>query len=132
MYCWGNNATGQLGADTNIDQTGTPLLVAGGFSWLTLTSDGTGTWEHTCGVTTNGELYCWGANHEGQGGEGTDTRAAPVQVSTSLSIAEVAAGYRHTCLLTPGGAVYCMGDNGQGQLGDGGNTGGGTLRVVMF
>jgi len=29
-------------------------------------------WPHICGVTTTGALYCWGANGEGQLGNGTN------------------------------------------------------------
>jgi alpha-tubulin suppressor-like RCC1 family protein len=36
---------------------------------------------HTCGLTWEGELYCWGNNDYGQLGDGTrELRATPVRV----------------------------------------------------
>jgi len=29
---------------------------------------------HSCGVTTNNRIYCWGSNGAGQLGDGTTTR----------------------------------------------------------
>jgi alpha-tubulin suppressor-like RCC1 family protein len=46
----------------------------------TWTSVGCG-YEHTCGVKTDGTLWCWGRNNIGQLGDGTTTdRLTPVQV----------------------------------------------------
>ena len=54
-----------------------PVLVAGGFTFVSLSAGG----SHTCGVTVSG-AYCWGANGNGQLGNGTTTDSAvPVKVS---------------------------------------------------
>jgi len=44
-----------------------PVVVSGA---LTLRSIGMG-YYHTCGVTTNDEVYCWGGNWDGQFGLGS-------------------------------------------------------------
>ena len=52
--------------------------VSGGITFVSLSGGG----AHTCGVTPNGSIYCWGANASGQLGDGTQTdRAAPVRVT---------------------------------------------------
>ena len=76
-------------------------------------------------MTSNGAVSCWGANADGELGDGTTTnRPTPVPVSgLSAGVVAVAAGQKHTCALTSGGAVWCWGNNWYGQLGDGTTTG---------
>jgi alpha-tubulin suppressor-like RCC1 family protein len=65
-YCWGYNASGQLG-NGSTDNATTPTLVAGGLGFASI-SAGT---DHVCGVTIGGQAYCWGDNSLGQLGDGT-------------------------------------------------------------
>jgi len=79
-WCWGSNSNGQLGGGTIGGSSAVPTLVTGGLKFVALTA---GT-AHTCGVTTDGSVYCWGSNFNGQLGDGTTTdRAAPVRVGES-------------------------------------------------
>ena len=76
--------------------------------------------EHTCGITVDGRLLCWGRNYWAQLGDGTTTdRRVPTPVAASASFSAVSAGGAHTCALTPEGVAYCWGENGLGQLGIG-------------
>lgn len=77
-YCWGINVVGELGIGSIDDGIGSPRAVAGGLTFATI-SAGQG---HTCGVTTDGVAYCWGANGNGQLGDGTTTSSTvPVKVA---------------------------------------------------
>ena len=83
----------------------------------------TGT-NHTCGLTTTDQAYCWGYNgfssHGGQLGDGTTVkRLKPVAVLSGLRFSQVSAGGDHTCGVTSDNRAYCWGRNDYGQLGDG-------------
>ena len=56
---------------------------------------------HTCGVTTDNRLYCWGTNGAGQLGDGTSTnRLTPVPVAPELRFRRVSTGDSGTCAVT--------------------------------
>lgn len=76
---------------------------------------------HTCGVATDGGVFCWGDNTRGQLGDGTTAdRGTPVEVQgLSGPATAVSAGEGHSCALLGDGSVACWGRNGEGQLGTG-------------
>lgn len=79
--------------------------------------------DTSCGVLRSGEVMCWGANSQGQIGDGTTTdRPWPVYVSGLTNVTEVAVGTSHACAREADGTVWCWGNNAVGQLGDGTTT----------
>jgi alpha-tubulin suppressor-like RCC1 family protein len=73
---------------------------------------------HTCAVTTDDRVYCWGSNLYGQLGDRTTTdRLGPVPVAGAVRFRQVTAGRWHTCAITTGDRAYCWGRNAHGQLG---------------
>jgi alpha-tubulin suppressor-like RCC1 family protein len=74
---------------------------------------------HTCGVTLDNRLYCWGAGYLGNGTSNRST--TPVAVATTLRFRQVSAGAYHSCAVTTDYRAYCWGSNG-GLLGDGTET----------
>lgn len=118
-FCWGLNASGQLGDGSQSDRA-VPVPVVGGLTFSKITAGD----SHTCGLTTSGATYCWGANGGGQLGDGTGTgRRYPVAVGAGLTFRSIGAGKDHTCGVTIAGIVHCWGANDTGQLGDGTITG---------
>jgi alpha-tubulin suppressor-like RCC1 family protein len=67
--------------------------------------------SHTCAVTTEGGVRCWGKNEHGELGDGTWTNSSvPVDVAGMAGgVRYVAAGWGHTCVLTWRGGVKCWG-----------------------
>lgn len=115
--CWGRNDDGQLGDGTRRERH-TPGPVSGLGRGVRSISAGI---FHACAVLDDGSVKCWGHNHYGALGDGTQrTRLRPVQVLSLFSgVAEVRAGHYSTCALTVGGAVRCWGFSETGNLGDG-------------
>ena len=74
---------------------------------------------HTCLVSVDGRMFCWGGNDEGQLGTGGSTRlATPAAVGPELRFVAVAPGLSHSCAIARGGSLWCWGENDHGQLGD--------------
>lgn len=131
-YCWGSGEQGQLGDGTSGVGHGrdVPGPVAGGLTFVSLDAGGL----HSCGITSDGTVYCWGFDGAGALGSVADEScedglgnlfacsSLPVPVSSSLIFASVSAGVAHTCAVTTTGAAYCWGRNIDGQLGDGTTT----------
>ncbi|HMI46399.1 MAG TPA: hypothetical protein VK491_09570, partial [Gemmatimonadaceae bacterium] len=73
---WGYNPNGRLGNGTTNDAS-IPTAVSGGhaFTQLSMSQD------HTCGVTTDGNAWCWGGNDMGELGTRSLTPSqVPVRV----------------------------------------------------
>lgn len=115
-YCRGTNANGRLGGTSTANESTVPILVAGNHSWATLAAGG----RHTCGVDTQGGLWCWGDNAHGQlgSGSGSNEAHAPVQVlGSGRTYSNVTAGFEFNCALDFNGTPWCFGTNTNGQLG---------------
>ena len=79
-YCWGANTVGQLGDGTQTDRN-VPTAVSMPVG-VTFTAISAGQ-DHSCGLTAQGAIYCWGWNTNGQLGDGTTVspRLTPVRVA---------------------------------------------------
>ncbi len=117
-YCWGDNSAGKLGNGTTTNAS-VPTLVSGGYSDWAYVDSGT---DHSCGLRSNGTVYCWGNNSEGEIGDGTTVnKLVPTEVTGSYSDwSFISAADSSTCGIR-GGKIFCWGDNTYGQLGDGTN-----------
>ncbi len=84
-FCWGSNASGQLGTDDAASYHDEPTVVdfteftSNNFHPLDAISAGT---NHTCAIDNGGEaLYCWGLGEDGALGTGdTDDALAPALI----------------------------------------------------
>ncbi|MBN1439877.1 MAG: hypothetical protein JW929_10750 [Anaerolineales bacterium] len=117
VMCWGRNDNGQLGDGSRTNRN-RPVGVKGPTVLAVAVTAG---WGHTCVLTEDGGVLCWGRNKYGQLGDGTNQRSSePVAVSgLDSGVVAIAAGDDHTCALTASGGVQCWGLNESGQLGDG-------------
>ncbi|MGJ5814771.1 SBBP repeat-containing protein [Paludibaculum fermentans] len=71
-------------------------------------------------LNVDGTLWSWGANLEGELGDGTlRSRSLPAQVSGLTSVVTAATGSNHGLAARSDGTVWAWGLNSSGQLGDG-------------
>jgi alpha-tubulin suppressor-like RCC1 family protein len=107
---------------TSPEEPGAPALATGTAAALVFNFVSAGD-THTCGVTTDHRVYCWGHNFLGQLGDGTRTdHLLPAEVLGGLRFRNVSVGLDYTCGVTTGDRAYCWGYGGSGKLGDGTNS----------
>ncbi|PKN24542.1 MAG: hypothetical protein CVU65_11485 [Deltaproteobacteria bacterium HGW-Deltaproteobacteria-22] len=112
VWCWGANQVGQLGRGNTSVKEGVPAVVASGSDYFNLVSAGE---DHTCAITTDNALYCWGGNAYGQLGNGDTTNLSIPGGSSLSNVVQVSAGKLFTCARNSVG-VFCWGRNDYGQL----------------
>jgi alpha-tubulin suppressor-like RCC1 family protein len=71
---------------------------------------------HTCAITGDGTLYCWGSNERGQLGSGFREPLGPTPVMGQQRWIAVSAGRDFTCAITKAGVAQCWGADDDGQL----------------
>jgi alpha-tubulin suppressor-like RCC1 family protein len=145
VLCWGSDATGELGTwdgggvgatcpspegppDAEAPCTEIPRLVPLPLPAVQITgaedSDGVG--ASYCALLTDGRVFCWGSNDDGQLAIGNADQgihqvpgpALNAQGTSLTGVVEVASGTQHKCALLGDGGVLCWGTaGGDGALG---------------
>lgn len=122
-YCWGSNAERELGIKSSastVDEVKEVNAPTTKFETLALSMAET---RHTCGVSQDGDVYCWGANDRNQVSPGisdsTVQTPKAVDIRTGVSFVDVAVGDGFSCAVSKAGKAYCWGEGKRGQLGAG-------------
>lgn len=120
VRCWGANESGQLG-DGSMVASAVPVTVKSDASTdlANVTAVGTGA-SFACGLLTDKTVTCWGANGQGQLGQGflSARSLSPVAVQGGLAhVTQVTTGTSHACALLENTSVMCWGSNLHGELG---------------
>jgi len=148
VRCWGRNDFGQLGyGNTNNLGDNEPINNLSNVSLTGAVRKLVAGVTHTCALTFNGTLRCWGHGPEGELGQivpgmstfnnigqvtanganginwgdqaGELPSALPSDINTGAQVTDVAAGDFHTCALSSDGKLKCWGFGSSGQLGYG-------------
>lgn len=104
-YCWGNNENEQLEVPQELEDAESQLTIFTPFNhtpsvvparWTSLCSS----YFHTCGLTVNGSVLCWGNN---------DASQAEPPVALGQNIAWITTGFVHNCGVNTSGYPICWG-----------------------
>ena len=132
VWCWGRNASGQLGdGTTTARNVPVKALTSASVTIVDITAGD----DHTCARVINGDgntiALCWGSDASGQLGDDDaladkSTPVSPFQlgapggdVENVELVTSISAGRDNTCASLIDTTVRCWGDNAHGQVGDG-------------
>ncbi|MGE0789789.1 MAG: RCC1 domain-containing protein [Sandaracinaceae bacterium] len=112
LFCWGNNASGQLGDGTRNNSL-VPLRIGQRSDFVDV-GIGEG---FSCALDRAGTLACWGENARGQLGQGDVVDRLDITPVPGGPWDRFDAGQEHVCAIDSSGALYCWGNNYEGQIG---------------
>lgn len=125
--CWGLGANGRLGTGNtnNVENLNAATRVTAlngtvGNRAISLST----AFNHSCAVRSDGRVFCWGLNLQGQCGVSPTVSTevlTPADVGITDAVA-VTTGDNHSCALKSDGSVVCWGANSGGELGNGTTT----------
>lgn len=127
VFTFGNNEDGQLGDGTNTYQPA-PVDITSNFNLsegetiISITLGG----NFSSALSSNGRVFTWGNNNEGQLGNGTNINSnLPVDITSQFSlqpgetVVSTALGYKHILAFTSQNRLFGWGYNSYGQVGNG-------------
>lgn len=115
LYTWGDNYYGRLGLwnKTTTYRVSYPVQVGSSSDWSFVAAGR----DHVLAIRSNGSLWSWGNNSNGQLGlNDYDKRSSPTQISSS-GWSFISAGDYHSFAIKTDGSLWSWGNNGFGQLG---------------
>lgn len=121
LYCWGYNKNNRFGTGKTEDADYTTPTLVGGLPSGTVVTDVAVGDSNSCVLTSEGHVYCWGADSFGELGNGDPTAESITPVTpTGLDsgVTSLSGSFYHFCAVKSG-AAYCWGNDWQGQLGVG-------------
>ena len=117
VMCWGDNSLGQLGNGTTTGESLKPVEVPGISNAAKVFSGG----QHTCALTSNQRVRCWGSNFYGESGVGGSDIYAPNVTAITVtggaeltSVTQLSTTTGFACALS-GGTLLCWGANTESQ-----------------
>lgn len=123
LWSWGYGGTNLLGSGFLFNSSfAAPVLASAGGPQFTGVASVVSTSQTACARKTNGTLWCWGSNTNGQVGVGSvqDTYQYPTQVADLFDkVVSYVVTANVACATTTDGKVWCWGSNVNGELGNG-------------
>ena len=112
LYGWGQNSNGGLGDGTTTTHGSPPVQVGAMRNWKQVAGQNLG----TVAIKTDGTIWSWGWNAEGENGLGDsgNSRSSPTQVGALANWRQVATGRYHAAAVKTDGSLWCWGKGDSG------------------
>ncbi|MEE2811940.1 MAG: hypothetical protein VX320_01855, partial [Candidatus Thermoplasmatota archaeon] len=125
MKCWGDETDYKLGSHVSTNDGLLPRILGyGGYSSYDFDAKSIhAAEEHTCAITIDEGIKCWGQEEFGRlGDQGQTSRTSGLNIDdvvfpTYRTVVSMDTRYQHNCAITDDGGVWCWGRNDHGQLG---------------
>ncbi len=121
VWAWGNNSNGATGLGTFAGNTTNPTQISG-LTGITAIEAGL---RHSMALKSDGTVWTWGLNDNGQLGSAGGNSNIPLQVSGLTNTIAIGASINSVALKNDG-TVRVWGDNTYGQFGNNTTSAGGT------
>ena len=116
VWTWGSGGHGELGQGASSTTSYYPAQVPGLTNIISISAG----WFHILAVKSDGTVWAWGNNSNGELGDGTPVnRFNPVQVLKVTNIVAASGGDSHSSALASDGTIWKWGLNDLGELGNG-------------
>lgn len=118
VWSWGSGANGANGDNTTISRS-SPVSIVGGHSFILVTCQGVSN-SHSLGLKSDGTIWAWGTNADGEIGDNTTVnKSSPISVlSGGLKFTTIGIGNELSYAQATDGSIWAWGLNSSGQLGD--------------
>jgi alpha-tubulin suppressor-like RCC1 family protein len=130
LWTWGRGSDGRLGHNSTLSRSTPITTFIGGNNWKQVSAG----YNHTTAIKSDGTLWTWGGNSDGQLGNNTATqRLTPVTTFTGgTNWKQVSAGLVNVAAIKSDGTLWTWGRNLTGQLGNNAPTGQRCTPVTTF
>jgi len=117
LYTWGGNSNGQLGRGTTTGVSAGLAIGAVGSSTWSAVSTGN---SNTLAIRSDGSLWSWGDNSNGQlGNNSTVSRSSPVRIGSGTNWSKISCGTFDTMYaIDTDGNLWAWGEGSLGGLGN--------------
>jgi hypothetical protein len=124
LWAWGVNTYGELGIGTTTPSY-LPVRVSAlaGDGIIQVAAEG----YHTLALDSNGTVFAWGINGEGEVGDGTTVNRSLPEIVVLNGVSQIAAGPLESFAVRSNGILLDWGGEANGALGNGTNGGGSVL-----
>lgn len=115
VWSWGQGMHGEMGDGQEFSRRYVPTMIPGMTGFVEVAGEG----EHFLALRSNGEVWSWGSNSDGQLGYLTDKKisSAPQRITSLKNIVSIAASSGHSIALDDNGKIFTFGSNDGMQLG---------------